>query len=1151
MNAEIHREKTLNTFWMNLFASFTPVFFCTISALYFHRHAPLFAQQAYDVLFIGFLYALPWLVSSAASQYLLTRYSSRNVIVYSRLLDVVGAIFATIFALTVDATGFAGLGVTAVFMGLNFSGYRPALKVYASAMVEHRQLPQFAAAIEAATFGGITLGVAAAVAALKLDLPLALAAAVTIPAAVIGRYCSFSLVSVVPPKFDENSRYREPFPLAPPAGLKKQQRYRELILTGVGECYVFGAIILISSMAIHYLDVQFTGNLSDLHRYFIMGSPVVGAALGVLSSGRRSRGNIEIGIVPGGTLLMTLSALCIGLLPLFGNYGIENALLALLLFLFGFAAGSILVPLQCYQCYFIKKELAVGFFSWYYLAFSAGILAAMGLTLLAYYYTVGIFTVMLVISLLTLTLALITFTLMPQFLLRMLMRLLLSLFYRVRIFHIERLPETGPALLVANRASFVDMLFLSACTSRPIRFMMHEHYYRTPVLQLLYRSIGFLEVPSRRPKRLKQLIENTRQLLKNGELICVFPEDDITRNGTMSTFRDGVGNLLPEDVDIPIIPMRIGMTWGSIFSCSEGGKFKLRMPRHHRHPASVTIGEPMPRDTDAYTMRIIFSELAAETELVADREDYPLHTRFARLAKKHPFRANIMECEAPNWKRPGNFRQLVRMALLSRFLRKKLLADREEYVGVMLPNTLDFAAAFLAIQTADRVPAVLNYTASREAIDAAIRRADLRHILTTRKFVAKAHLAERPEFVYLEDIEARVAPKLVVWRYWVSAWVLPADELMRQLSPQSWHDMQKVGAVIFSSGSTGIPKGVMLTHHNIISDVLSVSTSLGWSKSDSVVGNLPLFHSFGMAVCFWMPIVTGTPTVLIPNALDAASVGVAMRTEKLSVLCATPGFLQIYMRKCAPSDFASLRIVITGAEKLRDDVAEKFRRLTGIVITEGYGCTELSPVVSINLAASIDDLGSQVVVPGSIGPPLVGVCAKVVDPSTFRLMPEDTDGLLLVKGAIVMKGYLGEEERTREVIRDNWYVTGDIARMNRNGFITITGRLSRFSKISGEMVPHELVEREIDTIVHSEERIVAVTGVPDEKRGEKLLVFYTDAGRIAPEQLVKQLRARGIPNLWLPRPENFIHIDAIPTLGNGKLDLAALKILAEKAVTDA
>jgi acyl-[acyl-carrier-protein]-phospholipid O-acyltransferase/long-chain-fatty-acid--[acyl-carrier-protein] ligase len=375
---------------------------------------------------------------------------------------------------------------------------------------------------------------------------------------------------------------------------------------------------------------------------------------------------------------------------------------------------------------------------------------------------------------------------------------------------------------------------------------------------------------------------------------------------------------------------------------------------------------------------------------------------------------------------------------------------------------------------------------------------------------------------------------------------LPNAELMKLISPASWDDPHRTAIVLFSSGSTGIPKGIMLSHHNIFSDVLAVSRSIAWTRKDRVPGNLPLFHSFGMAVCLWMPMYSGSEVVMLPNPLDASGMSKVLRQHQSSVLFATPSFLQLYMRKCQGEDFKSLRLVIAGAEKLRDDIAAKFHQMTGLVIAEAYGCTELSPVVSINLAHSVMDLGVTVARQGSIGPSLPGICAKIVDPSTFELLPEECDGLLLVKGAIVMQGYLNDPEKTSEVIRDQWYVTGDIGHMDRNRFITLTGRLSRFSKIAGEMVPHELVEREINNILQPDHRILAVAGAPDADKGEKLIVFYTDSELLAPEQVVRWLRERKIPNLWIPKSENFIKVDELPMLGSGKLDLARLKAMAAK-----
>jgi len=237
-------------------------------------------------------------------------------------------------------------------------------------------------------------------------------------------------------------------------------------------------------------------------------------------------------------------------------------------------------------------------------------------------------------------------------------------------------------------------------------------------------------------------------------------------------------------------------------------------------------------------------------------------------------------------------------------------------------------------------------------------------------------------------------------------------------------------------------------------------------------------------------------------------------------------------------------LVITGAEKLRKDIADKFHELTGLVVTEGFGCTETSPIVSVNFSMSLWELGRKAGLKDSVGAPLPGVHVKIVDPETMEELPEDVPGLMLVKGGNVMKGYLNNPEKTAEVLKDGYYNTGDIAKMNPDGYITITGRLARFSKIAGEMVPHELIELAMNEILHTEEHVVAVCGAKDEKRGERLCVFYaTDA--LNPDEMTKALKERGLSNLWIPKTTDYIKLDKIPLLGTGKLDLQKLKEYTE------
>ena len=467
-----------------------------------------------------------------------------------------------------------------------------------------------------------------------------------------------------------------------------------------------------------------------------------------------------------------------------------------------------------------------------------------------------------------------------------------------------------------------------------------------------------------------------------------------------------------------------------------------------------------------------------------------------------------------------------------------------QYIAIMLPPSTGSAIINIAITLLGKVTVNLNYTLSAETIQQSLDQCGRIPIVTSRKFLEKfENLKTLSSFIFIEDVAKNIKKSDKIKAY-------TKAHFAKLLFPAAAVHSDTLATIIFTSGSSGQPKGVMLSHKNILSNIQALLKTFYLESSDCLCGILPFFHSFGFTCTLWLPLLAGVPAAYIPNPLDAGTVGKVSNKNKCSVIFATPAFLSTYTRKVSHQDFAHLRAAVVGAEKLKKPIADAFEEKFKIRPIEGYGATELSPVVSLNLPESLSTesfkLGYK---ENTVGKPVPGIEAKIVSVDDHQPLPPNERGLLMIKGPNVMLGYLNDVAKTSWAIHNGWYNTGDIATIDEDGFITITDRLSRFSKIAGEMVPHISLEQIYNNAIDNGQQTVAVTSIPHPTKGEQLIVLHSPEAP-EPEKLHEIVANSNIPNLWKPARKNYVKIESIPTLAAGKVDVRKLREIAMSAKND-
>lgn len=709
----------------------------------------------------------------------------------------------------------------------------------------------------------------------------------------------------------------------------------------------------------------------------------------------------------------------------------------------------------------------------------------------------------------------------------------LKLVYRVQPSGVENLPA-GPALIVPNHVSYVDALMVSFAANRPMRFMLQRRIYaRAP---RFFDALGAIPVSGKDSReKIDASLSAARGFLADGQTVVIFPEGQLTKNGNMVEFKRGFERIA-EGLSVPVVPAHLDNLWGSFFSLK--GVSALRALREVPRPIGVRFGAPL-AEAAAQPARDAVQELSTDALAQRVRRDQTTLARAFLDSAKSAWKKRAMGDSTGQDLAYG--RTLTGSILLSRELEKRL--GQAKNVGVLIPPSVGGALANVALSIGGRVPINFNYSSSAEAVEHAAKTSGVAYVVTSKKAVEKLKekgqpVPERP-MIFLEDI----LPAVPQWKksaLYVALRLLPRRAIEALFFRKAARSLDDVATIVYTSGSTSLPKGVELTHLNLMANMQMVEDTFPFTSEETLLGTLPFFHSFGFTMTLWFPLTRGLAAAYHSHPLELGPIQKLAEKFQPTLALGTPTFLHKYAEKIKKEAFARLKYAIAGAEALYPETVALFEKAFGVRPLEGYGATELSPVAIVSVPDRDGQTGAKA---GMLGQNLPGTAVRVVDPTTLKPLAYGEEGLLLVKGPHVMKGYIGQPDKTAEAVRDGWYFTGDLVSRDRGGFIKFLGRAG--IKIAGEYVPAEAVAERLKQAAGAGAPQFVVTSVPDVARGERLVVLHTKWEGGDPQALVAALKKTSIPGIWVPSPASFYEVDPLPTINAGmKLDLKAIKKLA-------
>ena len=703
-------------------------------------------------------------------------------------------------------------------------------------------------------------------------------------------------------------------------------------------------------------------------------------------------------------------------------------------------------------------------------------------------------------------------------------RLLVRILFRLRIE--GPIPEYPPErlIVIANHQSFLDGLLIQMCLPFDLTWVVHSTIAAQPIFKLLLWRIPHIVVDTSSPLAMKAMVH----LIESGKPVAVFPEGRMTVTGSLMKVYDGLA-FLAARTGAKLLPVNINGAIHSIFK-----RPIPPIPHKWRPRVAITFFPletlQMPEGRTARERRRKASDhirRGLEEMSFAAQKPTTIFDAFLEALELYGRDAEILEDIKFE---PMAYKGVLRGALALGRLTSRFTAEGE-ITGVLMPNASPTVMLLLGMFASRRVPAMMNYTSGVEGMRNAIHAAQIKTIFTSRTFLEKAKLTEKVGQLegvtihHLEDLRSQFSILDKLWLMLVA--MHNPREVMRPTKPDD------PAVVLFTSGSEGKPKGVVLSHRNILCNVAQARAMVEFSNRDKFLTALPLFHSFGLTAGLLIPLLTGARTFLYPSPLHYRMVPEMAYDRDCTVIFGTPTFLANYAKFAHPYDFYRIRYAVTGAEKLSDQVRESWVDRFGIRLMEGYGVTECSPIIAINSPMNQRK--------GSVG--------QVVPGLEYKLEPVEgieKGGILHVHGPNVMLGYLlhdkpGELRPPSSIFGAGWYSTGDVVEIDVDGFVTIQARMKRFAKVAGEMVSLEVVEQIARSV--SPNKIHAATAIAHERRGETIILFTEDEA-LKREQLLATARKEGHAEVAVARTVSYLQ--KLPRLGSGKVDYLLLRQIAQE-----